>query len=257
VIYQNRQQSKKIVVLAVVGLAALALAACGTPAATAAPPVQQAGASEHVITVNGEGQASGVPDVAYISLGIDVANADVGQAISEANATMDDIRAAVLDQGVAEENIQTTQFNVYPEDRTEPQPELSTETQGVGRVYHVVNVLRVKVTEIDTIGDVIGAGLDAGANNVQNLSFGIDDPSGLEADARSAALEDAQGRAEQLAEGLGVTLGGPVQVSESWSGAPVAQRLTMAADVAESAPSISQGQLTVTVTVNVSYAIEQ
>lgn len=248
--------SKTIAILSLVALGALALAACGAPAATAAPP-QQTAETDHMISVSGQGQASGAPDVAYIELGVDVVNADVGEAISEANATMEDIRAAVLGQGVAEENVQTTQFNVYPEDRSEPQPELSTESQGTGRVYHVVNVVRIKVVEIDTIGDVIGAGLDAGANSVQDLSFSIDDPSALEAQARSAAVEDAQGRAEQLAEDLGVTLGGPVQVSESWGGAPVAQRLTMAADMAESAPSISQGQLVVTVTVNVSYAIEQ
>src|SRR5690349_8179353 len=69
------------------------------------------------ISVSGSGQASGTPDVAYINLGIDTTDADVGQAVENANTEIAAIIAALTDAGVDAKDIQTTNFNVYPEDR--------------------------------------------------------------------------------------------------------------------------------------------
>lgn len=242
-----------------IGLAALLvavsglMAACSTPSASAQTPEPAAG-SEHVISVSGTGEASGRPDVAYVELGIDVTDEDFSAALDEANSTMDGVRQAVMDQGVAQENIQTTQFNVWVEELRDPQ---SGALQG-GRVYHVVNMLRVKVLEIDNTGDIISAGLDAGANTVNSLSFSIDESDALEADARVNAVADARDRAQQLADAMGVSLGDPVYISEGTSGGgPVIERMAMADAGLGGGPSISEGQLTVSVTVNVSFLIEQ
>lgn len=206
------------------------------------------------ISVSGQGEATGKPDVAFVELGIDVTNADVGAAIVQANETMRNVQAAISQQGIAEEDMQTVAFNVWPEDRYNDQGEL------IGRIFHVQNILRIKVRDIAKTGDVIGAGMDAGANSVNSLSFGIEDTSALEAEARQKAIADARNRAQQLADGLGVRLGAPISVSESFGGGPIYAQRAVAAEaygVGGAAPPISAGQLTVTVYVNVSFAIEQ
>ncbi len=241
--------------LRLVGLAGLVMAvALGvTACAGGIAPAAGAGSEmQNVITVNGQGQATGAPDIAFIELGIDVINSDLGQGVAEANQAMARVREAVEGQGVAEEDVQTTSFNVWVEDPRDEQGMPSGQ-----RLYHVSNILRVKVHDIATVGDVIGAGLDAGANSIGGLSFGIDDPSELEAEARVKAVEDAASRAGQLADALGVQVGAPVRVSESFGGGPVIERAVMAADAfGAGAPPISEGQLTMTVTVTVDYLIQ-
>ncbi len=248
-----------------VGMAAL-LAACsgatpgagligagggGTPTTYAAAGNGQ---PPPAIMVSGQGEAIGKPDIAFVELGIDVTDPDVGAAITRANETMRNVQAAISQQGVAEDDMQTVAFNVWPEDRYNDQGEL------VGRYFHVQNILRVKVRDIGKTGDVIGAGLDAGANSINSLSFSIEDTSALEAEARQKAIADARERAQQLADGLGVRLGAPISVSESSGGVPVYYEraaVPEAYGVGGGAPPISAGQLTVTVYVNVSFAIEQ
>jgi uncharacterized protein YggE len=228
--------------------------ACADGTAAIAPAAAPGEAPEHTINVSGNGQAMGTPDIAFVQLGVDVTNPDVGQAIAEANRTMDSVRQALIDAGIPEENLQTTNFSVsaqqlpVPEEPTGQQPE---------RTYRVQNILRVKVEQIESVSDVIDAGLGAGANSVYNLSFDIDDPTALQDEARAAAIEDARNRAQQLADGLGVQVGPPVQVSESFGGQPQVERVAMDAAAAGGAPPISQGQLAVNVTVNVSFLIEE
>lgn len=258
---RNKRFNHRIVLPGLLATVLTLITACASGTATAAPasaPDQGGGpgvdGQEHIITVSGSGQAMGSPDVAFVELGVDVTDPDVGQAITQANETMDAVRQALIDAGVPEENLQTSDFNVYTEERRDPE----TFEQEPERIYRVRNILRVKVEAIESLSDVMGAGLDAGANTVYNLSFTIDDPSALQAEARAAAIADARDRAEQLAEGLGVQVGSPVQVSESFSSQPQVERVAMA-DAAGmgGSPPISEGQLAVSVTVNVSFLIEE
>ncbi len=249
--------NRPVVLLSLLAIVLMLVTACTGGTAAVAPAVTpDSSAQEHTISVSGSGQATGTPNVAYVELGVNVTNPDVGQAITEANQTMNDVRQALLDAGVPEENLQTSTFNVSAEQP--PRPTDVPSDQQPEQIYRVQNILRVKVEQIDTVSDVIDAGLNAGANNVYNLSFDIADPTALQEQARAAAIEDARNRAQQLAEGLGVQVGAPVQVSESFGGQPQIERVAMAADAAGAgAPPISQGQLTVNVTVNVSFLIEE
>ena len=247
----NRKLTYRVLGMAgLLALVALGAAACTGVTAPAAAPAEQ---PRNVITVSGQGEASGSPDIAFIDLGVDIASGDLGEAVSNANETMAQVREAVKGQGVVEEDMQTANFNVWVE---EARDENGMPTGQ--RIYHISNMLRVKVRDIATIDGVIGAGLDAGANSVGSLSFSIDDPSALEAEARVKAVEDAQARAQQLADALGVTLGPPVSVSETFGGAPPIVRLeaAMAEGLGGGVPPISEGQLTVSIAVTIEYEIQ-
>src|SRR5574341_514059 len=226
----------------------------GTPIVT---PPPSTGFLPNSISVSGYGEASGAPDVAYVMLGVNVQNADVGRAVSEGNERMQAVQDAMRGAGIADEDMQTVGYNVYPEDRYDPQTGMPTGE----RVYHVDQSLNVKVRDLTKVGAIVSAGLDAGANTVAGLSFAIDDMDALEAQARADAVENAKARAQQLADALGVTLGDAVYVTEGGGYIPPVYYPQPAfgmgggaADAAAAAP-ISPGQLTVSVSVSVVFAI--
>lgn len=231
-------------------LGGLVLGACGGTTPTAGSAIQP---REHTIAVTGQGEAYGEPDVANVSLGVSITNADVGRAVSQANQTMADISKALGEIGIDAKDIQTTNYNVWPQQKVDPQ---TGESDG-STIYHVDSSLQVKVREIGQAGQVIQKALDAGANSVNGLSFGIDDPKPLESEARTAAIDDARQRASELADALGVKVGDPIQVDESTSGGPVPYALgaEAAKGLGGGQVPISTGQLSVSVQVNVTFQL--
>lgn len=225
----------------VLGFAARPVAAQDTP-----------NAPDRSITVSGSGEVFGTPDIAYITLGVDQADADASAAIDSANTTLAAIVSALTDAGVAEEDVQTASYNIYPEDRVDP---ASGQPTG-NRVYHVNLTVNVTIRDINNVGAVITAGLGAGANTIHSLNFGIADTKSLEAEARKAAVADALDRAQQLADVTGVTLGEPVMISETFNyPVPMPNRAGGGFAMDMAAPQINAGQLSVGITVNITYGI--
>ncbi len=238
----------------IVALAALVMA--GGVLVGCTPPTASGGNNEmqNTISVNGHGEAMGSPDVAYVNLGVSIRGNDLGEAIEEANRIAADITGAVTEMGIASDDVQTRNFNVSTEERRDDSGDLTGQV-----IYRVSNNIRVTVRDITMTSDVIGAGLDAGANQVNNLDFGIEDQDALVSTARAAAVADARQRAEELAEGLGVRVGNPISISESGGGMPVSSRngmdMAFAEAAAGAAPAISSGQLSVNLQVYVVFEL--
>lgn len=238
-------------ILGIVAVIALLVTACSAGTAAVVPAASD-GEMQNVISVSGSGEVSAAPDTAYISLGIEAMGNDLDKVLEEANGNMAAIFDAVKALGVEEKDIQTSNFNVWLEQIREPDGNRPTGEQ----LYHVNSALTVKVRALETTGDVISAALEAGANQINGLSFGIEDTDALEAEARAAAVADAKEKAEQLAEVLGVKLGDPVVVSEGGGAvAPVARGAFDMVMAESAAPTIAGGELTVSIYVSVSFAI--
>jgi uncharacterized protein YggE len=237
---------------AVVGLSALtgcgaALPGAGTTATDAA--------SVHTIVVSGNGTAYGQPDIATIQIGVQTRNTDAGVSVSENTDKMNAITAALKAMGIADKDIQTTNYSVYGQQDYDPQTGQPT---GI-TTYFVDNTVSITVRDLTTLGAVLGQATDAGANSVYGISFGVSDSAALEAEARAKAMADAKARAEQLASAAGVTLGAPMTISEYAYSNPIPYAVERVAyDVAASgaAVPVSSGQLQVTLQVNVTYVIQ-
>jgi uncharacterized protein YggE len=202
------------------------------------------------ISVSGFGEAVGTPDLVVMQLGVNVVADKIGMAVDESNLVMGNIKTALLAAGISEQDMQTTNYNVWFEDRYDP-----TTGQSTGeRLYHVDSTLQIKVRDIEQTPLVLETALEEGANNIYGLNYEIEDRTALEAEARSGALEDAQVRADQLAREIGVALGNPTFVSEGYSGGyvyPVVYEM----GIGGGGPPISSGQLTIGIQVNVTYSI--
>jgi hypothetical protein len=240
--------------LAVAGLLLLAIvtSGCGLLNTSASP--EASSSTERSISVTGFGEATGTPDIATVQLGVGTDADTIGRAIELSNQVVDQVTQALLDFGIAATDIQSTSFNVYYQDEFDP----STGLQTGKRTYHVDSNLSVTVRDIDRVSAAIQAGLDAGANNVFGLSYGIDDSKALESDARTMALEDAHDRASQLASQLGLTLGDPLVVNELVGGGvlSLAEAATVRGLGGGGGPPLSPGQLTVSIQVDIQYAVD-
>lgn len=205
--------------------------------------------TSRTITVSGIGAASGAPDIAYLQIGTDQTDANPATAFNNANSVMSAVRDAVVGLGVDAADIQTSTFNMWVQDNTDSNGNPTGE-----RTYHAQNMVTITIRDISQAGDVINAGIDAGANNVNGLTFGIADSTELANQARDLAIADAQARAAQIASTLGVEVGDVITVNESVS-SDNQPRPIMAASIGGGGASVSQGQLTVNVQVTITFAI--
>jgi hypothetical protein len=239
---------------AALALSVLAVVAVGLGSRTVAAQQTGSGAGR-TITVSGFGEVFGAPDTAYINLGVDRTDADVTAAVDGARQTLSTIVNTLINEaGIAENDIQTSNFFVYAEDRFDPQTGRPTGE----RIYRAQLGISVTVRDIDSASNVISIALNAGANSLNGLNFGIADTGALEAEARQQAVVDARERAQQLAEAFGVTLGEVVSIAEGVQ-LPVPMPLGNAR-LADSAgglggSNINPGQLGVDVQLAVTFAI--
>jgi uncharacterized protein YggE len=117
-------------------------------------------------------------------------------------------------------------------------------------------MVSVTVRALDTVGDVLDAVIEAGANNIWGVTFSLEDPKLAQADARTEAIADAKARAEALAGLAGIKLGPVMSVSEIiGSGAYPALSMAVTDRAAGGAESISPGELEVAYQVQVAYFI--
>ncbi|HUS70204.1 MAG TPA: SIMPL domain-containing protein [Anaerolineae bacterium] len=203
------------------------------------------------ITVMAEGKATGKPDLAMITIGVETRDAEARTAAEQNDAQMAAVMDALLGKGVAEEDIRTIDYSIQAEIDWQ-----DSKQRVIG--YVVNNSVVVKLREVDEAGDVLDAVTAAGANNIYGIQFTFDDPSALREEARAEAMGEAQAKAQALAQLAGVGLGKPRQISESFI-EPGPLYLERAYAIAPSegggvAP-VSPGQLEVTVQVQVTFDI--
>ncbi len=195
------------------------------------------------ITVSGEGEATGAPDVAVTALGVEALDPKLGDAISDTSRRMRAVLEAVKRAGVAPRDIRTVEYSVNFEQN--PPPPGSSDGRPSGN-YRVRNTAQVTIRDLSRAGDALDAAVAAGANVVSGISFTIEDPAALRARAREAAVADARSRAEALARASGVAVGPVVSISENPGGGPVPRPMLARAmaSVAPGAPPIESGELT-------------
>ena len=205
------------------------------------------------ITVIGEGRVKAKPDIAQAGIGVEIVGSDVKQASSDAAAAMEALLAALKAQGVTENDIQTSYYNIWVERPYNPDGSQSTEV-----IYHVSNTVQVTIRDLSKVTTTLGAAIEAGANTINSVNFNLADPSELEVQARQEAVENAKATAEELATLNGVTLGEVTSVSEVITSEPLLSTASYAAEGigGGAAGPLSPGEVEVTVQLQVSYATQ-
>jgi len=122
----------------------------------------------------------------------------------------------------------------------------------------VNNTVTVTVRDLENVGSVLDAAVQAGANNINGIQFDIADREAAQQQAMTAAMENAQARAEVLAESAGVQLGDILSL-QSYLGSstpvPYGKGYDMAVQEAAMSVPVSPGEMQIMVDVSVVYEI--
>jgi len=242
-----------IIAVSAIMVIALGIGAMGFTAAQSGNLInttQQVG-----IWVNGEGKVTVTPDTANLSLGVQVEDATLAAANQKAASAMDALVAALKAQGVAEKDIKTQGFNIYPVYDYDKETGRSTI-----RAYQVSNTVEVKVRVVANAGKVIDAAVAAAGNavRVNTIYFSVDNTAAAMDQARELALLDAKAKAEQIARVTGVSLGSVSFVSDStYGGGRVTPPMAIDAKAGAegSVTPVLAGESEIVVTVQVIYNI--
>lgn len=239
-------RNKSLFLISIFMIGALLLTACGAPALA-----QGETASQRTLSVYGSGKAYMTPDLATIYVGVHTEGEDASEAVASNNAQSEKVAEALIEAGIASNDIQTSNFSIYPQQQFDPSGQI-TDTS-----YVVDNTVYVTVRDISKISDTLNAVVAAGANSINSIQFEVSDKSAGLAEARKAAIEDAQAQAEQIAESTGFELGEiqSIVVSSGGYPGPIFEGIGGGAAV-EAAVPIAPGQIAVTVEANLVFAIE-
>lgn len=161
------------------------------------------------VAVSGHGSVQVTPDTAQVTIGVDVTLPTLADAQTESDAQATAIIDAVKAGGVADEDVQTSNYYVSVIRNYDDNGNLG-DIQG----YQITNQVNVTIRDIADISDILGAAIDAGANNIYGITFYVDDTTAAASDARVLAVEDGRRKAEELAVASGLTLGRLVALSE-------------------------------------------
>ncbi|MGY3032543.1 uncharacterized protein YggE [Bradyrhizobium sp. USDA 4354] len=202
------------------------------------------------ITVSGEAMISAAPDLAHIDAGVATDAKTAKEASDANNAAMGKVLLALKGAGIAEKDYQTSRLSLQPQ---YGQNKSTGASPVVG--FRASNRVTVKIRDVTKVAGIIDTLVSAGANDIGNISFEVTQASKLLDDAREQAVADARRKAEIYAKATGVTLGAPLNVSEGGGPVPLFKGRMAAAPMAAPA-AVAPGEETLTVTVNVSWAIK-
>ncbi len=200
------------------------------------------------MTLSATGTASGVPNMAVVTVGVENTGKDAAEAMGQNAAQMQSVFDALAALGIAEGDISTSGLSLIPRhdsyerDKT---PEISG--------YVVRNQIAVTTYDVGGVGDVLDQMIQAGANSVQSVRFDIKDKSSLESSARQDAAAQVQVIAQDYAAALGTDIVGILSITQN-AQFPAPQMMMRGAAMESSVP-VAAGDVDVSVTLNVTYEI--
>ena len=229
---------------------------------TAAPALaQQAAPANQTILVQPEtptlnlsahGEVRAAPDMASINFGVMTEATTAAEAMAQNRTRMNEVMRALRSAGIEERFIQTSGLNLSPQyDYVQNEPPRL-------RGYQATNRVTVEIRDLGRVGATADAVVNAGVNQIDGISFGLVNPQQAEDQARMAAVQALQAKANLYANALGVRLAGIRNLSEGGGYAPPQPQMfargAMAMDSAEST-SVAPGELTIRVNISGVYDI--
>ncbi|OHB24298.1 MAG: hypothetical protein A2542_01235 [Parcubacteria group bacterium RIFOXYD2_FULL_52_8] len=219
-------------------------------------------------SVSGEGKVDATPDIAAISFGVVTEGGkDVNTLQAENTKKMNAIIDLLKKNGVAAKDLQTSNYSIQP--RTQYYDCATTRSSGSSAVvcpppstvgYTISQQVSVKIRDFSKIGTILSGVATAGANNISDLRFTIDDPEAAQAAARAEAIEKAKAKALAVARAGGFRVGRLLSIEEGNMPTPyyyeraTAQSLKVS-DAGSAAPAIEPGSQDVEITVSLRYEI--
>lgn len=201
------------------------------------------------ITVVGTGRVERPADVARATFVAEATRETATEARAAAAETATSVIAALAAAGVTRADLRTAGLDVQPSWEHDG-------TRSIRTGFTVTNRIEAVVRDLERVGAVLDAGLDAGATGLDGVAFDLADPSPDATEARRRAVLDARSRATTIAEASGRKLGALIAIAEGASPPVPLPRQRMMALAADAAPTpVMPGSVEVTVTVTAEWEL--
>jgi uncharacterized protein len=179
------------------------------------PAPQTATPQPPYIAASAVGESRITPDRAVVRVAVDSRNESAAAAGADVRTKQERVIGAVKAAGIASPQIRTLGYNVSAEyampDKGKP-PKITG--------YRASNTVQVEVRNLDIVGKVIDAVLEAGATNIGSVSLYASNTDSARRAAVNSAVAKARGEAEAAASAAGGTLGTLIELTIDPIGLP-------------------------------------
>lgn len=208
------------------------------------------------LSVSGTHELDVAPDKATVAFQVMTRGKEAKDVSAENKALLQQVMAALEAQGVAKGDIETTGVTLQRWTEWD-----GKEMTSIDKGYEQFTTLKVTTTDLDKVGAILDAAIGAGANSVQDVTFGLksETEERYKQQALQAAAKAAKEKAQLLASASGAELGDLTSVSENSYVQPYYYntRSEMAFDAAVAVPTpISPQKVTIQASVNLGYELE-
>jgi uncharacterized protein YggE len=223
---------------------------------------------QSTIMVSGTGEAYAIPDIASFNFSVTELGDTVKQAQEKLDQKINKALSAIKEAGIAEKDIKTLSYNVYP--KYEWEQKYCAQMIGVTcapgknvlKGYEVSQTILIKVRDTEKVGDLVTKVGAVGISNISGVEFTVDDRDKYVAEARMEAIAKAKEKAKVLAKELGVSLGKMLYYNDN-SVYPMyadAKGGGMMADSASMAPmmkaELPTGETKITADISITYELK-
>lgn len=245
-----RSSHRSVLVIAPVLLGACAPAR----AQSLSSPVPSQEGEQGTIEVTGQAQVEVPADRVSISFGVETEAPSASEASTQNAEKMEAVVASLRESGVPGLEVETYGYSLTPEYRIQGREDPSRRSISG---YRAMNNIRVTVPGVDRAGEILDAGVGAGANRVVNLQFDATNTREARLEALRRAVGVAREEAQTIAEAMDVALGPPVEVrGGATPGEPrMFARAAMADEMGGVRTPIEAGTQTVSASVTILYRI--
>jgi uncharacterized protein YggE len=204
------------------------------------------------INVNGVGLVKSAPDIAVLRLGVQTVEKNAKLSTEKNNQSMNRIFEVLEDEGIGRDDFETSNFNIVPQ----RQYRKGGAPLIVG--YQVTNSLVIRIYDLEKVGVIMQAAIEAGGNQFQSLTFSIKNDAELIDRARIRAMKDALKKAEILAGAVNAEVGVPLTIQEFAPHHPPVHdmRMMSAEAMMDSVPVQGPSELTTEIRVQVKFQLK-
>jgi uncharacterized protein YggE len=229
---------------------------------TLAPLNVSAQNPQPTIDVQGSAEVKVVPDEVFIVFGVETSDPSMTVAKSENDRLVKTLLALTTELKIDPKHVQTDFIDIEPWEH-----DLGNQTKRVE--YRIRKSIAVTLSDVAKFEELLTRALEGGVNHVHGIQFRTTDLRKHRDRAREMALQAAQEKAALLAGKLGRQVGPAIRISEygggwyspyNWWGQNygyngMSQNSTQSSEAASSGSTIAFGQITVTASVSVSFAL--
>jgi uncharacterized protein YggE len=202
------------------------------------------------VSVTGTGRVERAADIAHATFVVEASRPTAAEARGAAAGTAAAVLEALSAVGVADADRRTAGLDVSPTWEHDG-------TRSIRTGFTVTNRIAAVVRDLERVGAVLDAGLEAGATGLDGVRFELADAAADTTEARRLAVFDARARATTIAEAAGGRLGALVAVAEAGAPVPLPRReARMMAMAADSSPTpVIPGSVEVTISITAEWEL--